>query len=441
MTSEPILFKPTGTTQLSNPFNLGERKLLNTLMFNAQNIDEVTASEHDMPLDDVFDSLGWEDSKNEDELQKYCRKLLSTIVEWNQFGKDRRKAWRACQFISSFEIKNQTLHYQINPMIVAEVKRPELYGKVHMLVQTHLKKKHSQVLYEYFQDEIGRKKEKVIVLENVTIHDLTEVLGINDSEYYKKYKHLNAEILKPCTKEINKHSDVDVVYSAVRHGRSTVGIKFTLMKADAYQLALDLKEKRAEKDHGPLLKDKLQDRLEYFGITHSVALKIVEKYSSERVQNNIRHLESEIKRGQTIKNRAAWLRKAIEEDWQPVQSQAEIEASVELQENAKNLILEKQEQQRLADLKSDFEKFRIEATKTKFHEKSKSFQTRRTNNFIKYLQDENNEIVLDRYTKEGIDCAMVRAYFTTYLMEELLTEDHELYIDAFAMWKKELEAA
>lgn len=442
MSTEPILFKPSGTIQISNPFNFGERMLLNTLMYHAQSNDIPTASEQSIPLDTVFDSLGWGESKNEPELKKYGRKLLSTIVEWNEFGVDRRKAWKACQFVSEFAIRNGHLHYRINAAIIAEIKRPELYGKIHMLVQTHLKKKHSQVLYEYFQDEIGRSTDDVAVIEKVEISDITKMLGIEESEYYNQYKHLNGEILKPCTKEINKHSDVTVIYSAVRKGRNTIGVKFTLKRSDAYQLALDLKQTRQDKNHGETLADKLQGKLEYHGMASSVALRIVTKYSAERVQNNITYLENEINvKHKTIKNKGAWLRKAIEEDWQPVASEAEIEASEKLQESAKELIKKKQKQLRIEELEKEFEQFREQAVHNYFDNKSKSFQTRRKNDFIKRMQDANQTLVLDKYAIDGFNSPIVRGTFFSSLYDELLTQEHETSIDAYAMWKKTVAAA
>lgn len=437
---EPVLLKPTGTIQISNPFKHGERKLLNALMFYSQVDEQLTSTLHDISLESVMDAMGWGDSKNIDELKDYARTLLSEIVEWNEFGVDRRKEWKACQFLSSFAIKGNRVRYRINPEIVAECRQPELYGKIHMLVQTNFTRKYSSVLYEYFQDELGRSPAEVISIDKMPVEQMTHILGVGDSEHYNQYKFLNNGILKPCMKEINKHSDINVDYNAVKKGRYTVGIDIRIMRSDTFQMAFDLDIKRTA-DNPENTQDALQATLEKNGVTKKVALALVGKYSAERVQNNVNHMEAEIKKGLSIKNRGAWLRKAIQEDWQPKKSAADVEATKKSEEIARKKIEKRRKDEERQQLEKEFEKYQSKTLRIKFGDKSQSFQTRRRNEFIEQMKAEKNTGFLNFYRKGGWENGVVQSMFYTSMVDELLTEAHEKSIDAYAVWEKPAQTA
>lgn len=430
-----VLRKPTGTIHISNPFTFGERKLFNTLICHAQTENGLSQARYDIALDDVYKALGWKNNKNDDDLKDYVKSLLSTVIEWNEFGIDNSVAWKACQFLSSGEISKKRLRYRINPEIVAQVKRPALYAKMVLLVQTQLKKKHSLVLYEYIQDEISRSSDKLVEIKDVSISFLLNLLG-QKSDYYGQYKYLNKDILKPSVNEINNHTDVNVHYKAVRQGRKTTGIDFTVMRQESFQLSLNL-ENDNNKCNDPSLTDQLKNILQHHGISQNIALKLSAKYSPERIRGNIQHLENEIECGKEIKNRAAWLRRAIEEDWQPKKSTAEVANEKQRKKIASERIKKEQDKLKQEALEKAFSDFRYECTKAKFFEKSKSFQTRRRKAFLEKMQEERNETLLRFYNRDGWKSPILDGIFFSELMSELLTEKHEISIVDFAVWQKE----
>lgn len=54
------------------------------------------------------------------------------------------------------------------------------------------------------------------------------LMGVEDSEYYQSYKHLNAKIIKPAVAEVNKVSDIVITPEIRKQGRNVTHIRFTI---------------------------------------------------------------------------------------------------------------------------------------------------------------------------------------------------------------------
>lgn len=406
------------------------------LMHDAQTIDGLSDVENSVSLDDVYIALGWESDKNDKDIKEYVRTLVTTPVEWNEKRIDKSVEWTICTFLSKGRIFKGRLYYRINPEIVAQVQRPTLYAKMVLLAQTQLRKKPSLILYEYFQGELGRFSDEIVQVQNVSIDFLLDILG-QKSEYYQQYKHLNREILKPATKEINKYTDIDVVYERVAKGRVTIGITFSLTRKLSYQLSLDLDGVHNKKDIQKKSPNPLMESLAYYGVTAKVASALIGKYSAERINGNIRHLKDELSKGKKISNKGAWLRKAIEEDWQPKSSEVDADTVKKKQEELKTKFDGMRAQQRAEKINRDFIQFRGTTLRTRFLEKSKTFQDEYLASFLDRMRKEGNTIIIQQYNDSGLESAFVASLFFPPLESELLTEPHEQSVEAFERWQQE----
>ena len=406
------------------------------LMHDAQTIDGLSDVENSVSLDDVYIALGWESDKNDKDIKEYVRTLVTTPVEWNEKRIDKSVEWTICTFLSKGRIFKGRLYYRINPEIVAQVPRPTLYAKMVLLAQTQLRKKPSLILYEYFQGELGRFSDEIVQVQNVSIDFLLDILG-QKSEYYQQYKHLNREILKPATKEINKYTDIDVVYERVAKGRVTIGITFSLTRKLSYQLSLDLDGVHNKKDIQKKSPNPLMESLAYYGVTAKVASALIGKYSAERINGNIRHLKDELSKGKKISNKGAWLRKAIEEDWQPKSSEVDADTVKKKQEELKTKFDGMRAQQRAEKINRDFIQFRGTTLRTRFLEKSKTFQDEYLASFLDRMRKEGNTIIIQQYNDSGLESAFVASLFFPPLESELLTEPHEQSVEAFERWQQE----
>ena len=447
MENNVILRKPTATIHISNPFSFGEQKLLNMLMYNAQTLDGLSDEENSVSLEDIYFSLGWKSDKNEQDIKEYLRTLVSTPIEWNEKRIDKSLEWTICTFLSKGKISKGRLNYRINPEIVAQVKTPTMYAKMILLAQTQLRKKHSLVLYEYFQSELGRYSNDSIFVHNVQIDFLLSLLGQQGSDHYQKYKHLNQDIIKPSLKEINSFTDIEIYHERVAKGKKTIGVDFWVKKRSSFQLSLDLKGGSSDKNSKELEYDELTSLLQYYGVTAKIAINLINKYSVERIQGNIQHLKEELLKGKKIANKGAWLRKAIEDNYQPQKSTVDTDLEKERKitheadfqrlrkiETDKNRI--RNTENRLKKLENEYSTFKMNTLKDRFEKKDTDFRVKWQNDFLNRMREEKHTMVLGLYQTEKLGSSFVCAvFFSELLQKELLTEPYEQSIEAFGAWK------
>lgn len=417
----PVLRKPTATVQLSHSFTHGERKLLNTLMFYAQHQGKgyIANTRHDISLKDVYAAIGWTESNNIDALKNHMKVLMSTVIEWNQYEEDRTKPWEICTFITYGAIEKGRLRYTINERIAEDMVRPTLFAKVQLLVQGRFTRKHALILYEYFQDMIGRGKPT----NEVSIDFILKHLGLK-TDTYGQYKYLQRDVLKPAIAEINKYSDLTVSHKAIRSGRSTTGVSFSVERSESFQLSFDMPSSDAAGESDSTDIDVAQ-LLEQQGVTAKVAKSSVAQFGIDRCRAALMNLEATLKSGKPVNNTGAWLRTAIREGWKPP-------TSVTPQtKHAAALARAKAEEQDSA-VREAYQAHRSALAKREFASRSKSYQTRRKNAYIKQMEAERNEIVLRQYKERGWEGHIVWACFMTEsFIEELIGELPEASLSYF----------
>jgi hypothetical protein len=432
-----VLHKPTATIQIANQFTLTERKLLNTLVWHSQKKEtQLTADERSIPVSQVFDALGWSKSNNTDDLKEALRSLAGTTIEWNEFGVDRVQTWTVCTFLASGKITRGTMHYRLNPEIVNQINRPMLFAKMQLLVQGRFGKRYSLVLYEFFLDEVCRRQEKHIPITGVTLEHLYKLLGVTGKTYNgpSGYKFFNHNILKPSLKEINKHSDLEVHCDPVRQSRRVVALNFDVYRNKTVQLSFERTNPRLQPETTHA-NDDLVPRLVEHGVTENQARTLCRKYDRERIEGNVMHLINELAAGKRITRRGGWLCRAIEDDYRPKQSPTEDKASRELEDKKEQQRQAERKQQKQAEVTKEFERYRRELVRKKFAAKSKTFQTRRRNEFRKRMEEGGYSALRRQWNKDGFDSPSIDAIFFSELHDDLLTEPHERDFDAYLFWK------
>lgn len=95
----------------------------------------------------------------------------------------------------------------------------------------HLKSIYSIKLYLYFLQNRFRK------CWDETLDELKEnVLEVSDVEMYSQFKFFNFYILKPCIKEINEKTNIEVSYNSIKRGRNTFKIHFSCQFKDTEEI-------------------------------------------------------------------------------------------------------------------------------------------------------------------------------------------------------------
>lgn len=383
----PVLKKPTASIQLKNPLSNSERKLLNTLLFNAQNIQGgyTANSRQEISVREVFQSIGWTDSHNIDSLKTHMEKLMTTIISWNEFEEDRSTSWEACTFITYGKIKAGTLTYAINERIAEEMVRPRLFGKVQLLAQGSFSKRYSLIIYEYLQDMIGRRKKT----DKVCIDYIRSITNLS-GDAYNQYKYLRRDVLLPATEEISKYSDLEVTFSPVREGRSTRYINFECKVKKSFQSSFDFGD---DIDFD----EEMVSEMKTYGINREAAIELIGAHGKQGCRNGLDNIEHALKTGDSnIQNTGAWLRSAIVQKWESPKKQTNIAnvAAEKKREVEKRSAAEK-------DNKEAMDKKRFADAKAVFDSKPEKFKNEAKDAFLERMRKQNRAIELGWHKKNG----------------------------------------
>ena len=237
-----VFFKPTGAVQITNKFTLLERKLLNAIIWHHQRQTFYPAAvyppkqplkppEYSLPMRDVFRFLGLEKSENYEIVKAALRVLTSTIVEWNIFGYDRVQEWGVCTFLASGKITGGKLKYRLNPELIEQIDQPALFAKIHLPVQSQVKKRNALVLYEFLLDLLFRSRKDSLRFV-VELDKLYLLLGAGEDT---SFKFFNRDVLKTSAQEICINTDIEVTYETLRTQRKVSAIAFTVTKKESFQ--------------------------------------------------------------------------------------------------------------------------------------------------------------------------------------------------------------
>jgi hypothetical protein len=449
--TDAVVLKPTGTVQIANRFSLVERKLLNTLMYYAQQ-RRFTPQEHSLPVAEVFYHIGLESSRNHDVLKAAIRKLTGTVVEWNIFGDDRVQEWGVCTFLASGKLARGRIRFRINPEIIEQINHPRLFAKIQLLVQAQFKRRHALVLYEFLIDCISRQKASKLVIKDVTLSKLYQLLGLDESKYAEagNFKVFNRDIIKPSIEDLNQHSDLKVAVEPVRQSRRVIALNFIVERNTSFQVLLafgsddqqdlitaenvDVKSESTKTN--PSSAENLLCSLVKYGVGQRKAKALMEEFNEQCIRNNLELVQQKLGDGKEIKNIAAYLVCAIEEDYQS--NNNKISAS----DRAKNTIklletgpssAQKRQQQKLQKEWEKFRKLRAQAT---FQTLSLAQQNQYREAFLAspYFTGSCRAAFNNH---GGWSNPLVEHAFTEhYLIKKLLTTQEETSLEAFCEWKQ-----
>ena len=307
------ILKPTATIHVGTKLSLIERKVFNALIWHSQKHWFGRRSDR-LPLDLLLDLIGLGKSKNVAVIKEALERLATCPITWNTLSKDRAEEWGVCTFLAGATISRGKVRYLLNPLLVEKINNPTLFAKIQLLVQTQFSSKYSLALYEFLLDELGRSGNPRTYEFTVPLETVRHVL-----QFEGAYKYLNSDVLKPCVREINKHSDIDVGFTPIKRGRSVSALRFNVEKT-AFQLQMGFEELKvlefAERSPEETLKEELLIRLIDKGVSSRKAEALIRSYDAERIAANLELVEKEQKSGR-LKSAAAYLVRAIEEDYRP----------------------------------------------------------------------------------------------------------------------------
>lgn len=299
--------KHSSLVQMNNVTTLQQRKAMNSLIWIAKDQLKRNPEERSFSIDlGIIKKLSGINRNDNNELKMALKALVSLVIEYNILGKEKYEWW-AFPFLSLVKITGQRrgntarVHFEFPTPILEAIKRPTMYVKLNMFIWRGLNSKHSLALYEILKDyqNIGRIR--------IEVENFKKLVWI-EPEQYKIFTMLKKRIIDTAIIEINEKTDLKVVYDLEKEGRKITAIVFRVSWMQSHEI---IESTNVE----------IMQKLNAMGIVTSKAKELLEKHDEDYILANIRVIEEELKNGKEIRNIPAYLMKAFEVDFRPVETE------------------------------------------------------------------------------------------------------------------------
>ncbi|MBA3662185.1 MAG: replication initiation protein [Gammaproteobacteria bacterium] len=310
------LKKHVATIHSSNKLSLLQRKIANALLFNAYE-DLLKKDEHIIHVATLCNLIGY-DSNDHKTIKKALVNLLATVIEWNLVDGDRLDAqgvWNASSIIADASIDGPICAYSYSNKMKKLLHRPELYGRLNMLVQAKFKSSYGLALYENCIRYQG--------IEQTPWFDILKfrkLMGIEDGKYkiFRDFKH---RVLEKAVEEVNKFSPLHVTPLFKKQGRQVVSIQFVIKPS-----ALNAGESKPSN-----YRASLTETMKTFGLAHRQINEIFAQYEEKYVLEKILLIESSNSFiSGKIGNLAKYLLSALKEDYKSNKGSKDVPQKIKL---------------------------------------------------------------------------------------------------------------
>lgn len=306
ITEKSELIKHSGAVQIDGNINLVQRKCWNILLANCFN-DLGKKRNHTISVSDILLALGQVDSKNHTFIKTSLLSLVSTTVSWNVLGKDKKNIWVASSLLAGCEVKDGICTYDYSSFLEDVMSDPKMYTKIKLSIQNSFRSYYVMALYElafdYLHTSKGRGETPWIALDQ-----FKKLLGVKDGSH-TEFKVFNRDVLKPAIKNIHKYTDIRVEVVTRKIGRKISELKVKVFKKP--DKLREESDKIQRKKNNPEL-----DRLISFGIARGVALKYINEYSQDYIQEKLEIVDKKVRLSK-VSSPSGFLVEAIEKDYKP----------------------------------------------------------------------------------------------------------------------------
>ncbi|MGY9045692.1 hypothetical protein P775_01010 [Puniceibacterium antarcticum] len=213
--------KNVAAIHVSGKLTLLQRKLSNVLLLNAYD-SLITKPKHQIDARTLCLMVGY-NSNDMDTLKQSLRSLAETTAEWDMLDTEGRQEWGVSSLLSYAKLKAGICEYAYSPALAEKLHDPKVFALINLNIQRRFTSGHALALYEncYRFVRTGSTGWWPIDL-------FRRLMGVDGSEYYESFKHLNAKVIKPAVNEVNKTSNILLVPEFRKMGRQVTEVRFRI---------------------------------------------------------------------------------------------------------------------------------------------------------------------------------------------------------------------
>lgn len=216
-----VVNKAAAMVLSSGKLTLLQRKLSNALLLNAYDA-LATQSTHRISVQNLCALCGY--NSNDRATLGAALKSLQKISQTPPMSDEQSEsAMHTGPYLSFADIKSGVCEYAYPPAIAKTLYRPVEFAAINLDLQQKFTSGHALALYESC-----RLFWQVKSTGWWSVDRFRRFMGIEDSDYYKAFKHLNAKIVKPSIAEINSISDISLSCDVHKQNRIVSHIRFRL---------------------------------------------------------------------------------------------------------------------------------------------------------------------------------------------------------------------
>ena len=291
--------KNVAAIHVSGKLTLLQRKLSNVLLLNAYDT-LTTRRAHRIDARTLALMIGY-NSNDTDTLKGALRGLAETVAEWNMLDEKGREEWGVSSLLSYAKLKDGVCDYAYSPALADKLHDPKVFALINLNIQRQFTGGHALALYENCFRFINTGSTGWWPLDV-----FRRLMGVEGSDYYLSYKHLNAKVIKPALAEVNRVSDILIEAETRKQGRAVSDIRF-LIKRNPQLAILDLD------DGEGLRKGSVYAQLKDLGLSDRLARQWLSEHGEEFIAEKLSLVQSQ----SDVRSPVKYLAAAIERDFQP----------------------------------------------------------------------------------------------------------------------------
>jgi len=290
--------KHVAAIHVSGKLTLLQRKLSNVLLLNAYDT-LTTRRSHRIDARTLCLMIGY-NSNDTDTLKAALRGLAETVAEWNMLDEKGREEWGVSSLLAFAKLKEGVCDYAYSPALAEKLHDPKVFALINLNIQRQFTGGHALALYENCFRFVNTGSTGWWPLDV-----FRRLMGVERSEYYLTFKHLNAKIIKPAVAEVNRVSDIQIVPETRKQGRSVSDIRFRI-KRNPQLAMLDLD------DGEGLRKGSVYERLRAMGLSDRLSRQWLSEHGEAFVAEKLELVE----RQNGVRSPEKYLAAAIQRDFQ-----------------------------------------------------------------------------------------------------------------------------